>query len=375
MKHRTLVSFLFLLFVPLASAQLYTITDLGPLSPTAINAWGLVTGNRNGHAFIWSQFTGSKDLGTLPGGTSSLATAINDRGAVAGVADGFGTVVSPSPYIPNQTCTDLIQPFVWTPRGGMSGLSVAGIESLSFWWCDVPYFASDINISGQVVGSNEEYQSYKFGFLWTSANGMSLFEDDYETSSNGINNRGQVVGQTSSAFLSEVSHAVLWSQGVKTDLGTLGGPDPHFSYLSGANSINDVGEVVGWSTVVPGTNGYTQSSHAFLWKQGSGMQDLGTLPGDTFSVALKINCFGLVIGNSGNSVVWQDGEPGGSLAVIGHPFLWTKHNGMRDLNALIPSASNWVLNTATGINIWGQIVGSGTIKGQTHGFLLTPTFF
>jgi probable HAF family extracellular repeat protein len=45
---------------------------------------------------------------------------------------------------------------------------------------------------------------------------------------------------------------------------------------------------------------------------------------------------------------------------------------MLDLNNLIPSGSGWVLQVANGVNDGGQIVGNGTIGGQTHGFLLTP---
>jgi hypothetical protein len=44
---------------------------------------------------------------------------------------------------------------------------------------------------------------------------------------------------------------------------------------------------------------------------------------------------------------------------------------MQDLNTLIP-VSDWVLNSVSDINVWGQIVGSGTLNGETHGFLLTP---
>jgi len=43
------------LISPLAVAQVYTITDLGPISPTAINTVGQVVGNLNGHAFIWTK--------------------------------------------------------------------------------------------------------------------------------------------------------------------------------------------------------------------------------------------------------------------------------------------------------------------------------
>ena len=54
------------------------------------------------------------------------------------------------------------------------------------------------------------------------------------------------------------------------DLGTLGGAS------SGAEAVNDSGQVVGGSQTASGAN------HAFLWTQAGGMVDLGTL-GGTFS--------------------------------------------------------------------------------------------
>lgn len=43
---------------------------------------------------------------------------------------------------------------------------------------------------------------------------------------------------------------------------------------------------------------------------------------------------------------------------------------MTDLNSLLPAGSGWVLGQATAINDLGQIVGFGSINGQTHAFLL-----
>jgi probable HAF family extracellular repeat protein len=45
---------------------------------------------------------------------------------------------------------------------------------------------------------------------------------------------------------------------------------------------------------------------------------------------------------------------------------------MKDLNKLIPAGSGWVLGQGSGINNAGQIAGYGTIRGQSHAFLLTP---
>ena len=38
-----------------ALAQRYTVTDLGPLTPTGINTWAQVVGSSNGHAYFSSR--------------------------------------------------------------------------------------------------------------------------------------------------------------------------------------------------------------------------------------------------------------------------------------------------------------------------------
>ena len=56
----------------------------------------------------------------------------------------------------------------------------------------------------------------------------------------------------------------------------------------------------------------------------------------------------------------------------GRAFLW--QNGvMTDLNTLIPASSPWYLQSAQSINEAGEIVGYGTINGETHAFLAKPT--
>ena len=76
------------------------------------------------------------------------------------------------------------------------------------------------------------------------------------------------------------------------DLGTLGGT------YSSAFAINERGQVVGDSTTDPNSG----ETHAFLWQRGT-MTNLGTL-GGSFSQALAINERGQVMGKS--TTIWED---------------------------------------------------------------------
>jgi uncharacterized membrane protein len=396
MTRTLLIAFALSFFVPAANSQSYSIKDLGSLQPTAINSWAQIAGTLNGQAYLWSPLGRLKHLGVLPGGTSSSAFALNDRGTVVGIADGPVTVVGPDGTF---TCTDTLQGFEWTSGGGMQGMGliilgntnpcegVGGRESGMF------PFATAVNNSNQVVGTiNWSSFTYVYGFGWTNPTdgmiilpspvGLNLFYPLTET--NGINNRNQMVGAVGCCTDLGQGHALYWNNQAISDLGTLGGADSDFQYYcSNARAINDLDQIVGWSTTTvaesyfPCSDAPSENPHAFSWTMAHGMQDLGTLPGDTMSTAYAVNLFGQVIGTSGSSTVkpgYKGLEYGGvmSIEVVGRPFIWTRKAGMQDLNTLIASGSGWVLNTATGINVWGQIVGSGVHNGKTHGFLLTP---
>ncbi len=383
MKHKVmliLVAFASVVVCDSARSQTYTITDLGPLSPTAINTWGQVVGTVNDHAVIWTKFGGRRDLGLLPGGTFSHATAINDLGWVTGTADGMGTVLwdPPNPE-PNFQCSNLIQPFLWKPRTGMQALGTVVGKSGFGVECSTAFYGLGINDPGQVVGYTEDVGiTFQWAFMWTGASGMDLLGTSWPpTQANGVNNRAQVVGQDPVGLFNLMSfgHAVSWTNGIMTDLGVLvKETDPNYGgYFSSATGVNDLGQIVGWASTSPWIWNQPIPFHAVLWTRTGEIRDLGTLPGTLSSAALKINLFGQVIGSSGNTVVGQDhGEPGGSIKVVGRPFVWSERYGLRDLNTFVPSPSGWILNSAADINIWGQIVGSGTRNGQPHGFLLTP---
>lgn len=380
MKYGTLYSIrgallctvMYLLSATLCSAQVYSITDLGRfVEPTSINTWGQVVGTYKGPVFpndravIWTRTDGLRSLGLLPNGTFSRGTAINDFGVVAGTADGFGTVRTGSVET-DVNCDNLTQPFVWNKRDGMTGLGTVPFAYGAYAdsWCRAPYFGVANNNSGQVVGYNGiPGSSYQQGFLWSTATGMEFVIGDWPGSyANDISNTGQVVGQQGEFGIDRV--AVSWKDGLITHLEVF---NTERAAPSSANGVNDLGQIVGFSSLPA-----SFAIHAVFWTRSLQILDLGTLPGDTLSVATKINFFGQVIGSSGNYVTGQgNGEAGGSVAVMGRPFVWSQRKGMRDLKSLV-RAKGWVLEAATDINIWGQIVGIGTLNGEPHGYLLTP---
>jgi probable HAF family extracellular repeat protein len=123
-----------------------------------------------------------------------------------------------------------------------------------------------------------------------------------------------------------------------------------------ALEINNQGQVVGLSAL-PGDTTF----HAFLWTSETGMQDLGTLPGDVASGAFGINDRGDVVGLS--------------LDASGNPRAFLRQNGvMTDLSTLIPTDSPLLPFFAEIINSREEIVGLGadTSTGNVHGFLATP---
>jgi probable HAF family extracellular repeat protein len=106
-----------------------------------------------------------------------------------------------------------------------------------------------------------------------------------------INSSGQVGGQSSASSVSVTDPAFLYSGGVLTSLGSLGGE------YGSAQGINTSGQIAGYSTLSSGRY------HAFLYTGGK-MTHLGTLGGD-YSAAYALNDSGQVVGVSANRSVKQ----------------------------------------------------------------------
>ncbi len=188
-----------------------------------------------------------------------------------------------------------------------------------------------------------------------------------------INAKGWITGNSENGQtdplipgLPEV-RAVLWKDGKINDLGTLGGS------TSFAQAINDRGQITGlalnsisdpfsyYYVFLYGFSNGTQT-RAFLWDEEDGMQDLGTLGGPDAFPSL-INQRGQVAGFSYTSSI---PDPNVGLPAF-HPFLWEKGKGMKDLGSFggVQTAS------VNGLNERGEVVGGLLLPGDqiNHPFL------
>lgn len=344
----------------------YTITDLGALTTTggvglgaaAVNDSGQVIlsgvttpAPQTGNAVLWDKGH-ETDLGTLPpgpdeDGTYSIAYGLNNRGQVVGSAGSFiapmmsgmvlcrGFLFEHGKLYPMKSEVNTFQPFAINDRGqtagrnGFRGFYLAGgrrlpIGTLSHVPAGNASTASALNAAGLVVG-------------WST-----------------------VGGKESSSILP--FHAFLWTPKTRKmrDLGTLLGHRNSYAY-----AINDAGQSVGVAENEPpttfgcfGASVMAKEAVGVLWA-GNTKTALPPLPGDAGSAAEGINNAGLIVG--------QSVDAKGTVRVC----LWRDKKPV-ELNTSLPGGSGWTLTGASALNNKGWIVGTGTLNGKLHAFLLTP---
>ena len=369
----------FLMSTPRVATH-YTITDLGPVGPAPGQPYvmadnGLLSGaaaasDGTMHAVLW--YGGNKaDLGSPGlGGMNSIGFAVNNMGQVVGAAESVLADTNGEDFcgfqaggFPSQGAK--CRPFLWQ-YGVMTQLPTLGGANGQASW---------INNRGEIVGTAETATvdphcpaagPQKFQFkpvIWENGQieALPTFGSDQNGYAFSINDSGQAAGasgdctvlQGGGTYL-QARHALLWQTGGVTDLGSLGGTGLGMGIV--ALGINNQGQVAGASDLAG-----DKTFHAFLWSRNTGMEDLGTLPGDVSSGALAVSDAGEVVGASFDkefNLTAFVRQPGGA---------------MTDLNTLIPANSPLFLVLACSINSSGYIAGVGiTGAGEAHAFLATP---
>jgi probable HAF family extracellular repeat protein len=263
----------------LYSSSDQSLTDVGSLggqinAACAINDAGQVTGysqdgNGNLLAFIFSRAQPIASLGTIEGGSTSEAFGINNRGAVVG---------------DSQSGTQNHHPALFS-NGSVQDLGLGGSNEP-----DALETAYAINDAGQIVGrhfaGNNAFHAFSF------LNGNTT---DFTTlgGANGealaINKHGVVVGDSDTA--DGPAHAFVFDHSQLKDLGTL----PGFDNASYARGINNSGDIVGESDSADQKRAflYTKGQLVELDKLAENLSETGF---NSLDVAYGINDKGWIVG-------------------------------------------------------------------------------
>jgi probable HAF family extracellular repeat protein len=318
------------------------------------------SGDNVGHAGLWLNSSGVVDLGALggPDANSAVAWPIKaNNGVIVGISDTtednpLGEFFSCWPFYASGSPTGKIcKGFRWQ-NNTMTALPAfpGGFNS----------YATAANNRGQIVGWAENgvhdpscdpaFQILQFrAVIWQPDGTMQELPPlagDSTSAATAINDQGQVVGISGACGIAvgdvSAAHAVIWNNGVPSDLGNFGG-----HAWNTPSAINNHGTVVGFS-LLAGQDG-TRNFHAFVWTSATGIQPLPRLANEVRSEALGINDKNQIVGLSRTTsglraVLWQNGL-------------------VFDMNDLTPAGSPFLLY-ANDINDAGEIVGEAFDPGS-----------
>jgi probable HAF family extracellular repeat protein len=264
-------------------------------------------------------FRGKKTLRSvegLPGSDYSNTLGINNEGDVVGSANAAKGV----------------RAFRAGPRGQLALGTLPGDQASE---------AFAVNKKGEAAGYSSGVAGIR-AVTWSKSGEISLLPElaaGKTSKAFAINDDAIVVGISGDEA---ESRAVRWSGGSVQDLGALPG-----DVQSEALAINAGGEIVGSS------GDPLVRQRAVLWNPDASIEELGSLPGGESSRALGVNDAGQVVG------VAQTHE--GSFA-----FVWSRAEGMQNLNDLVSGRAGYVLTEAVAINSRGVIlaIGQEDIGGQ-----------
>jgi probable HAF family extracellular repeat protein len=321
------------------SAEPWQLIDLGiDVSPTDINNLGTIVGSRKtatGNVAFY-RLADSQPV-DIPGTTT--ANAVNAADQVTGT-----TLTGAFLYDGN------LQEWDGYAGYGINGTGrISGNKTL-----DNPYRATPLPLDPAIYTPNS-WDNPGIAQTYPRGTRLGVYADLYVLDD--INDAGFAVGSRRRYGLSG-SSAILTTPSFDTVTYL---PVPNGGYATAINSFNLVVGATGNNS----TSG--DFSQAFLYDYNADtLLTLGTLNGGLTSSAADINDSSQVVGTAWLATQLTSVYDPTQY----HAFLW-ENGTMSDLNTWLPVGSDWILTAATAINDQGDIVGTGLLNGQAHGFLLT----
>jgi len=274
--------------------------------------------NRNRHATLWRNSLLS-DLGTLGGPNSSVTWNVKNT---AGIIVGISQTADP--------------------------------QLLGESWSSAAFYSTPNNV-GYI----------NLGFVWQNnqMRGLPPFPGGNNGFATGANNLGQVVGWAENGFHDPncCCTQVLQFRPAVWDLGS--GDQIHdLPLISGdssgaATAINDNGQIVGISGICDQAVGRHTAKHAVLWQNGTVTDIYPNAPAPWWNTPTAINQRGDVVGFVGDPA-FVEGD-------VIHAFMWTREDGIRQLEPLKGRTPQHVDSEAYGINEARQVVGVSCDADQT----------
>lgn len=330
----------------------------------ALSNNGVVVGSTNGsqaHPFRYENGIAVR-LADPAGTTFGRALAVNSSGYAGGFANSSG--------------------LIWSPSGVMTKLGTLGGTSAQ---------VQLVNAAGHFVGVSTRANGTTGAFLYRGDPALTMVDLGTlgpNMQPKGINASDQIVGTFYSA--SNVARAFIYSNGVLTNLGTLGGSE---SYGVG---ITDAGVVGGVS------RNAADFFHAFV-RDSAGLVDLGALGGyasyiDLVSPAGPMAGHAYMNDQSVRTFVYENGalttldtfgdegwvqmfptavnasgQVAGNYTTSGYStfFLYTGGK-VYDLHALLPAGSPWTITSVLALNDRGQLLLTARNGNQSAVFLTDP---
>lgn len=333
-----------------SAIRMYEIIDLCPeeerprISANAINDHGQVVGTKDGNAYIYDE-DGLRYIDTFAG-TEGQAVDINN----AGIVVGYSKYSRYEQYVFVRDITD-----------------GTGYTIIDFSTYNRPT-RLHINNAGQISGYRDRRGIGDDAFVWDSQCGLILLDPNNVGGSYAlsINDNGQIAGNVDGDSYYGSGQACIWDidyqneSGPVVEIRKLVTPDGFFSR---ATEINNSGTAAGYiGRIFP-----IKTTQAVVWESDNTITFLGSLGGDK-TEPMSINDRGEVVGWSETGQMYSLSTP------QRHAFIRDRERGLIDLNDLIVSDESLsVLEYATDINESGVITARGRKRNlYSSAYLLVP---